>query len=173
MNLKKKARKAMNRLVPEMYGEEFRSKKGLFNLRCGQMRCGNKFGHNSGWYNCFGEKIGWGDLDKKDIVAVRDGLNEGEIFITLGEHDSFWEFVEEVGVIGSMCKVNAKEKHPELDHVIEKSRYIITQRKVYQHDDFHADEGEKDQYGVKVEYIDYYKAKEIITGFYKKNGEKK
>ena len=53
--------------------------KGLFGLRCGQLR-GKQVAHNGGWYNGLGEKIGWGDLSQDDLsrIASQLPLPQGE-----------------------------------------------------------------------------------------------
>lgn len=96
----------------------------------GQIR-GKEFCHNVGWYNEIGEKIGWGDLDIKDLNKIAERLPVGEAFFILGEQDSFWKFVEKFGIIGGMCKTNEKEKNPGLDYVLDKFRYMIKDRKIY------------------------------------------
>jgi len=65
----------------------------LFGLRQNQMRM-DDFVHNGGWYNCKGEKIGWGDLSPNDIVRLSQELEDGEDFYVLGEQDSYWNFVK-------------------------------------------------------------------------------
>jgi len=43
--------------------------------------------HNGGWYNKVGEWLGWGDLSPLNLKRVAEVLEEGEMFITLGERD--------------------------------------------------------------------------------------
>jgi hypothetical protein len=42
---------------------------------------------NVGWYNSTGEKLGWGDLNKDDILAIQQSLQPGELFVALSERD--------------------------------------------------------------------------------------
>lgn len=96
----------------------------------GQIR-GKEFCHNAGWYNMTGEKIGWGDLDVKDLNNIAKKLPKGESLFILGEQDSFWKFVEKFGIIGWTCKTNEKEKNPGLDYVLDKFRYMIKDGKIF------------------------------------------
>lgn len=119
------------RLTKGMYGSEFNLKSDLFGLACGQMRCGGKLTHNSGWYNKSGEKLGWGDLSVADFARIRDGLEEGELFIILCEGDSFWNFVKHnPGIIGSMCKTAPTADAPGVEYVAEHAAYIISTKEV-------------------------------------------
>jgi len=123
----------MTRLTKGMYGHEFSFGEGvskLFGLGCGQMR-GQDYVHNGGWYNAQGEKLGWGDLSIEDVQNIRDGLEKGEAFIVLGEHDSFWEHVEQIGTIGSLSTVKPTEAAPGVDFVLSKARIVIMPGKVY------------------------------------------
>ena len=84
----------MAQLIKGMYGHEFKPTCNLFGLYCGQMRGGDaKMTHNSGWYNKSGEKLGFGDLSVKDFKKISKELEKDELFIILGESDSFWNFV--------------------------------------------------------------------------------
>jgi len=106
---------------------EYVDSKNDLGIINGQMRA-DDFVHNGGWYNAKGEKIGWGDLSKEDLERITNRMagQPFELFIVLGEHDSFWPFVTSVGPIGSLCGVEAKEKNPGLDYVAEHARYVIT-----------------------------------------------
>ena len=115
----------MTQLTPGIYGTEFKSVRGPFGLRCGQMRS-NSLVHNAGWYNRNGEKIGWGDLTNENILEIIDGLEDGELFIVLGEMDSFWKFVEQHGTIGSMCQRSEKEAQPGIEYIAEKARIVVS-----------------------------------------------
>ena len=121
------------RLTKGCFGHQFKSNilRGFEFLRCGQMRRKETFGHNAGWYNKLGEKIGWGDLNKEDVVQLTKTLQDGELFITLGEQDSFWNFVTKIGVIGSMCATKEEEKEPGPYYVAEKARFVITNKGVF------------------------------------------
>ncbi|RDJ34978.1 MAG: hypothetical protein DWQ19_09090 [Crenarchaeota archaeon] len=124
----------MTRLTSGVYGHEFDSKIGPFDLFCGQTRR-DSLVHNGGWYNKYGEKLGWGDLNKKDLHRIKNNLQDDELFIILGERDSFWNFVEHLGTIGAMCKTNEKEQNPGVQYVAEKARYVIAKGKLMIHED--------------------------------------
>lgn len=83
-------------LEPGIYGTEFRSKTGPFGLHCGQMKYGtDKMYHNASWYNKFGYKVGWGDLTETELIKISKEIPYDELFIILGEHDSFWNLTPE------------------------------------------------------------------------------
>ncbi len=118
-----------NRLTKGMYGHEFGSTSDLFGIRCGQMR-GGELVHNGGWYNRLGEKLGWGDLSIEDMQRIASQLEEGELFIILGERDSYWDIHEEKGD-------QKKDEHaPGVEYVTKKCRYIIAPKQLYAADEF-------------------------------------
>lgn len=125
-------------LTKGLYGHEFRSTSTLFGLRCGQMRGGaTKMAHNNGWYNKTGEKLGWGDLSAEDFQRIYRELENDELFIVLGEQDSFWNFVtHNPGIIGSMCATKPTADTPGVDYVAEKCRYIISRDGLHLVDDY-------------------------------------
>lgn len=120
-------------LTKGMYGTQFMATRGgPFGLECGQMHGLRKITHNSGWYNKLGEKLGWGDLSADDFRRIAAELPEGELFIVLGEHDSFWNFVvRNPGIIGSMCATTPTVEAPGVQYVAEKCCYIIAAGKLY------------------------------------------
>ncbi len=115
-------------LVPGIYGTEFEKKMGPFGLRCGQIR--SEFwlpAHNSGWYNCQGEKIGWGDLSSDDLKRIAEEIPQGELFIVLSEEYSFGTFIEEnPGLTGSLCTASPDEQNPGVTFVAEKCHIIVS-----------------------------------------------
>ena len=117
----------MAQLTKGLYGHQFENASQLFGLRCGQIR-GKDFVHNGGWYNKAGEKLGWGDLSVEDFQRIRRELEEGEMFIILGESDSFWNFVERPGLLGHNAVTKPDVEAPGVDYVAAKARYIITKR---------------------------------------------
>jgi hypothetical protein len=124
----------MARLKKEMYyRERGRRPSGLFGLLNGQLSGRRvRAAKNAGWYNRDGEKLGWGDLSFDDIVRIRDGLRPGELFITLGERDSFWAFVTRLGgPVGAMHRVRRKERAPGVRYVIDHCSFIIAPGKLY------------------------------------------
>ena len=126
----------MGQLYPGMVGRQFDYReKTLFDFHEGQMR-GDDLIHNGGWYNKLGEKIGWGDLSNEDFLTIRAGVEPGECFIILSEADSFWNFVTNIGPIGSMCTTKPTVNFPGIEYVKEHARYVITSNGVFGIDDF-------------------------------------
>jgi hypothetical protein len=125
------------KMTQGMFGGEFGSAEQfeeaikLFGLRTGRMCGRGEIGHNAGWYNKEGEKLGFGDLDKSDIPKIQKALEPGQWFITLGEQDSFWAFVTSFGPIGAMCGRTENEKNPGQKYVAEHYIYAFTKDKVY------------------------------------------
>lgn len=117
----------MAQLTKGLYGHQFEQASNLFGLSCGQIR-GKDFVHNGGWYNKLGEKLGWGDLSVEDFQRIRRELEEGEMFIILGESDSFWNFVTRPGLLGHNAVTKPDVEAPGVDYVAAKARYIITKR---------------------------------------------
>lgn len=123
----------MTQLVKGMYGHEFSpTRNAPFGLMCGQMRARSSFGHNAGWYNKKGEKLGFGDLNGKDIQNIQNGLEQDELFIILSELASFWKFVRRPGAVGSMADVDRqKEYEPGQEYVSKHFMYCVTKEKVF------------------------------------------
>ncbi len=121
------------RLTKGMYGSEMRpSNNTLFGLRAGQMKFGpTKLGHNVGWYNQKGEKLGFGDLDLEDLKRIMTELEDGELFIILGESDSFWHFVKHNGPIGAMAKTSRSEMEPGMEYVADKACYVVMRGQIH------------------------------------------
>ncbi|TSC58283.1 MAG: hypothetical protein Greene041619_714 [Candidatus Peregrinibacteria bacterium Greene0416_19] len=119
-------------LTKGMYGSEFRRQSDLFGLRCGQMRSGTgKLTHNSGWYSAAGEKLGFGDLSKDDLLRVSAELDDGELFIVLGEQDSFWNFVTRPGIIGSQAQTKPDVEAPGREYVAAKCMILVQKGQVH------------------------------------------
>jgi len=122
----------VTRLVKGMYGG-FKDASDLFGIREG--RClSDDYCHNAGWYNKAGEKLGWGDLRLDDMQRIACNLEEGELFIILGEQDSFWKHVERIDGPASMGMVKVDkeaEMDPGKEHVIKTARFAIAPGKVY------------------------------------------
>lgn len=123
------------KLTKGMFGSEFgqptpeqTEAQKHFGVRTGQMRCGYESPrtHNGGWYNQAGEKLGWGDLDSNDFRTIQQKLEPGQMFLVLGEHDSFWNFVTRVGIIGSDSTTTPDVNAPGPEYVAEKAWHIIT-----------------------------------------------
>ncbi|MBI2003282.1 hypothetical protein HYT45_03845 [Candidatus Uhrbacteria bacterium] len=155
----------MAQLTKGMYGSQSNPTGGLFGLYCGQMRGGKtKLTHNSGWYNKLGEKLGWGDLTAKDFRRIAKGLKDGELFITLGEQDSFWNFVTRYGAIGSMCAVKPEAEAPGAEYVAAHASYVIARNQLYQVDRF-GDLKEKisEWHGLRFKLINPADLKALMT----------
>lgn len=130
----------MAQLTKGMYGSQFERASRLFGLSCGQIR-GKDFVHNGGWYNKQGEKLGWGDLN----VEIRRELEEGEMFIILGEQDSFWNFATTPGLLGHNWGTKPTIEAPGVEYVAAKARFIITR------DGYHF----VDNYSRKDEWVNF------------------
>jgi hypothetical protein len=119
------------RLTQGLYGLEMASpKKDLFGIYCGQYR-NPSVSHNGGWYNSLGEKLGFGDLNQKDLDRIAAHLKPDEAFLVLSESDSFWKFVTHHGICGSMCATTPDEKNPGLDYVVENAVYAVLPGEIY------------------------------------------
>ena len=117
-------------LTKGVYGGEFDSLIGPFDLMCGQMR-GRGMTHNSGWYNRLGEKLGFGDLSVEDFDRIAAGLEEGELFIILSESDSFWNFVTKPGHFGYQAKTQPTVEAPGVEYVAAHAMYVIGPKQFY------------------------------------------
>lgn len=117
-------------LTKGMFGRQFRPVEARFGIFCGQLR-GHELSHNGGWYNRQGEKLGYGDLDVADFQRLSRELEPGEVFIILGEQDSFWNFVTELGPVGALCTTKPDVEAPGADYVIEHARFVITRGHLY------------------------------------------
>jgi len=119
------------RLTPGMFGREFGPRvETPFNLHTGQMRS-QEIAHNGGWFNQEGERLGWGDLAAEDFVNIQRTLEPGDMFFVLGESDSFWNFVRNIGPIGSMCSTSPTIDKPGVEYVRERFMYLITPERIY------------------------------------------
>jgi hypothetical protein len=153
------------RLTKGMYGTEF-DKDSLFGIHCGQIRY-REVVHNGGWYNSVGEKIGWGDLSSQDFKKISSELQPGEVFIIVGEQDSFWSFVSFDK--GAGTKIEDKEQSPGINYVIEHARWAILPNQIYHVTSSHdsnmpkkADQGMVNYCGFEHELIDRKLFKAII-----------
>lgn len=135
------------RLVPGVFGSEFeRVKETPFDLHTGQMNS-HKWGKNCGWYNKYGQKIGWGDLDTRHIRAIMHEIAPDEVFITMSEQYSFWEFVPNpTATLGSMQKTTPEHTYPGLEYLEEHGWLVIVKDKVHNLHNFGMGEFE----GIKV-----------------------
>lgn len=106
--------------------ELFSDDAPTFGLVSGQMRNSlEKIFHNAGWYNQYGEKVGWGDMSLKDLEHVSKEIDENDMFIVLGESDSFWNFVTQIGTIGAMCETSEEEQCPDIEYIADRARVVV------------------------------------------------
>jgi len=84
-------------------------------LEVGQMRATDTF-HNAGWYNRAGDKIGWGDLDYREVAEIPSRLSSGELLYVLPEYKSFWD-LKDAGL---------DESRPGLDWIWEHAEATVT-----------------------------------------------
>lgn len=84
-------------------------------LRLNMGQCGDdSFGHNAGWYDKHGQKIGWGDIGKIEVNTIPLLLKPGQVLITTGEHASFWDVPKDMN-----------PEFPGIDYVIKHARLIF------------------------------------------------
>ena len=88
-------------------------------------------GHNAGWYNKLGEKLGWGDISIGDFQRICREIEGDELFITLSERDSFWELVVDLGASASTAVMSPSAEAPGVEYVAEKCHYIIGRDEIY------------------------------------------
>ena len=84
-------------------------------LEVGQMRATDTF-HNAGWYNRAGDKIGWGDLDYREVAKIPLRLSPGEMLYVLPEYKSFWDLRD----------TDRDESRPGLDWIWDHASAVIT-----------------------------------------------
>lgn len=110
---------------------DFEKKPSMFGLRIGRITIANNAAHNGGWYNREGKKIGWGDLDWKDLERVARELPVGESFIVLGERESYWNFVTHLSPIGAANTTDRSETAPGIAYIKDNARIVVRGGKIY------------------------------------------
>ena len=76
-------------LTKGMFGTELNPVEH-FGLSCGLMYSSNtSIGHNAGWFNRDGERLGWGDISNWHVRRIQDQLEPTQFFIVLPEAKSF------------------------------------------------------------------------------------
>jgi hypothetical protein len=105
--------------------DEFNGER--FGIRYGQIRHHERV-HNGGWYNAIGEKLGWGDLDDKDIIRISKELAGDDVFVVLPESCSHWDFLqrfEDCG--GGMVRkvMDPKEEAPGIEYLCKHCYLVI------------------------------------------------
>lgn len=104
----------------------------LYGLHSGRMTPKQSAAHNGGWYNGKGEKIGWGDLDYKDLWDIGRKMKEDESFIVLSESDSYWKFVSFPERSNPMkTEVAQKEQNPGLEYVASRARILVRNQEIF------------------------------------------
>ena len=131
-----------------MYGSEFNAKHH-YGLYCGQMNSGVK-GHNAGWYNARGEKLGWGDLSEANVEKLMDRLPVGECFFVLSESDSYWDFVVDVGQFGWTAKTAPSEKFPGIEYVLKRACFVVVKHATIYVNDYPPASERHDTRGNKI-----------------------
>lgn len=119
-----------------MYGHEFSPTGNLFGLRCGQLRSGlDRMIHNSGWYNKFGEKLGFGDLAAGDFKKIARALRPRELFIILTEQRSYSDF-RWPSLVDNAVAAKLDIEAPGVNYVAKHATYVIARNQVYFVDPF-------------------------------------
>lgn len=115
-------------LTKEVYGSQFGRPEGPlpFDFRCGQIRS-QEISHNGGWYNCLGEKLGFGDLAAADFLKVRAEIPADELFVVLPERASYWDF----GMTATKETEDLDILAPGVNYVADKARYAIDDEYIY------------------------------------------
>jgi hypothetical protein len=116
-----------------MYALQADRSKQLFDIRFGQFR-GRSAGltERSGWYNCDGERLGYGDLSLDDMVRIAIGIAENELFIVVPEEAAFWPFVNrQRNPSGDIHNTEPRGETPGTDYVAAHCRYVIARRKIF------------------------------------------
>ena len=112
-------------LRPGVFGYRIGSEKNLFGLSYGQIHFSEESIYkNAGWYNKSCKRIGCGDLSADDFRRISDELEDGEMFIVLGEVRSLREPMD-----------------PDVDYVAESALYVITPGRMYAVNQGHIENG--------------------------------
>lgn len=155
----------MSQLTKGMYGScsgtHWQSVHGpskKFGLSYGQLRGGSaKLTHNSGWYNKNGEKLGFGDLSSNDIKRIAREIAPDELFIVLGEKDSYWNFYHN-------GRINDDEGAPGIDYVAEHARFIIAKSEAFYVNRYQYCEGFTEYCGMRFKNLHPNEVKKFILG---------
>lgn len=122
------------RLRKEMYYfDTGRRPSRLFGLRCGQLRGRRRrIAKNAGWYDRHGHKLGWGDLSADDLAKIMSGISRHEVFLVLGETDSYWHFTKFVTRgAKKFLRVHARERAPGARYILEHCSFVILHGAAY------------------------------------------
>ncbi|MCH7759484.1 hypothetical protein IID20_03945 [Patescibacteria group bacterium] len=142
----------MSRLHKQVFENRWFS---LFGLNPGQMRFGDdKIGHNNGWFNKIGERLGCGDLGVKDFKEITTKLNNDELFIVLSEASTnFLNRPEPEDVLA-----------PGVEYVARHSLFIIARNQLYAVDQGFLKTSKKTASisGLRFKVLSLQEAKELI-----------
>jgi hypothetical protein len=132
-----------------------------FFIKSGQLRV-TEYRHNVGWYNKEGEKLGWGDLSRRDVTCISERIGN-DVFIIISEQASFWNFVTKIGNTGDDSEVSTDERNPGIPYVIENCDMIIKKNTVYRVTGV-ITEPRVDEFGTQWENISRGQVESIIYG---------
>ena len=136
--------------------------KGMYESRSGAFMSGQLFGlkrfqaddfcHNAGWFNAKSERLGFGDLSKDDLRRIADCLEEGELFIIVGEWDMFWT-----------DKDGDDPKAPGTRFIVEHAHMIVAPKRVLQVKHYGEPLGSFNVDGLTIENINEVEASRMIA----------
>ena len=113
-------------LAMEMYGSETRPVPNRFALRTGQPRSHkHRMAHNGGWYNRFGHRLGWGDLDESDVGRISAGLDQDELFIVTDQHAAYHDFANRFEMVTGRPPEDWEIKAPGRQYIQAQARLVI------------------------------------------------
>lgn len=113
------------------YDHEMLTKR--FALKVGAKRS-DDFVPKAQWFNCWGRKIGWGDLSMADFDRIKANLKDHEVFVVLNDTASFWDQLEKPGLLGWLGVAKKEHYYPGTEKIAHQCSYLITQDAYYIHD---------------------------------------
>lgn len=152
----------MARLKKGMYGDEEYPKSNLFRLRTGQSYVERKILHNAVWFNKDGERLGWGDIAKKDIDQIAAFLEEGEMFVFLHESDANWDFYRHKGPDGERYEIIPKKDSLGTEYIGKYATYFVIRHRPYYIERFPNDKNYIEREGVIFTKISRKKFRSIL-----------
>ena len=142
-------------LRPGVFGYRIGSEKNLFGLSYGQIHFSEESIYkNAGWYNKSCKRIGCGDLSADDFRRISDELEDGEMFIVLGEVRSL-----------SAMKAQLVENNPGVDYVAEHATYVIIPGQMYVVNRGHIRKGQTvvEDHGLQLGVLERSAVKALMT----------
>jgi len=109
----------MSLLVKGVYGLETNPKKTPFGLLNHQFRLDGLL-NNAGWFNKYGEKLGYGDITIADLKKVSASIPKDELFIILPEFETSWSMPSSLD-----------SSAPGLDYVTQNCSWCILSNTIY------------------------------------------